>query len=117
MPPGYGHGSNSMKQARQSMDIFSGDWEIDVDFIGGRARHVVHLVQTGAMVSGRYRSQFGEYEIAGRADGEDIDLRVDIHFQGVGATYRLTGRASGDRIEGEADLGEYWKARWSGRRI
>ena len=45
-------------------------------------------------------------------------MSLDIQFQGVGATYRFTGRARGeDRIEGEVDLGEYWKARWSGRRV
>ena len=100
------------------MDIFSGDWEIDVDFIGGSARHGARLNQAGPVISGRYRTQYGEHEIGGRADGGDIGMSVDIHFQGVGATYRFTGTARGeDRIEGEVDLGEYWKARWSGRRV
>ncbi len=44
-------------------------------------------------------------------------MSVDIQYQGVGATYRFTGKASGDRIEGEVGLGEYWKGRWSGRRV
>ena len=100
------------------MGLFSGDWEIDVDFIGGSVRHGAHLKQIGSVVSGRYRSQYGEHEVGGRADGGDIDMSLDIQFQGVGATYRFTGRARGeDRIEGEVDLGEYWKARWSGRRV
>ena len=100
------------------MAIFSGDWEIDVDFIGGSARHGACLNQQGSTISGRYRSQYREHEIGGRAEGEEIDMSVDIQYQGVGATYRFTGRSRGeDRIEGEVDLGEYWKARWSGRRI
>ena len=99
------------------MGIFSGDWEIDVDFTGGSARHGASLNQQGPVISGRYRTQYGEHEVGGWADGEDIDMSVDIQHQGVGATYRFTGRARGeDRIEGVVDLGEYWKARWSGRR-
>ncbi len=99
------------------MAIFSGEWEIDVDFIGARARHGAHLSQAGSAISGRYRSQYGEYEVGGRVVGEDIDMSVDIQYQGVGATYRFTGKASGDRIQGEVDLGEYWKGRWSGSRV
>ena len=89
------------------MDIFSGDWEIDVDFISGSARHGACLNQDGPVISGRYRTQYGDHEIGGRADGEEIDMSVEIQFQGVGATYRFTGRARGeDRIEGVVDLGE-----------
>ena len=58
------------------------DWEIQVDFIGRSARHGASLNQQGPVISGRNRTQYGEREVGGRAEGEEIVMSVDIRSPG-----------------------------------
>jgi L-seryl-tRNA(Ser) seleniumtransferase len=96
----------------------SGDWRLDLRFLMGEASHSLHLEQDGDGVSGRYRSQYGEQDISGSlsADGS-VRLRTWVHYQACGAGYTFTGRIDGDRMEGEVDLGEYWRGNWSAERL
>ncbi|HJP30890.1 MAG TPA: hypothetical protein QGF95_10085 [Candidatus Latescibacteria bacterium] len=98
------------------MDL-SGEWQLELKFLLGEASYQLSLDQADGGVSGRYRSQYGEQDISGSvgADGA-VQLRTGVHYQACGAGYTFTGRIDGDRMTGEVDLGEYWKASWSATR-
>jgi hypothetical protein len=91
----------------------SGDWTLELDFLLGKASHALQLEQNGDVVTGRFRSQYGEQQMTGnvQADGR-IHLRSSVHYQACGAPYIFHGRATGDHMEGELSLGEFWTAAW-----
>jgi L-seryl-tRNA(Ser) seleniumtransferase len=49
-------------------------------------------------------------------DGDRLRLRSSLPTEGTQLTYRFDGRIQGPTIEGEVELGEYGKARWTARR-
>ncbi len=98
------------------MSDLSGSWEIDLQFVRGRARHTVVLEQDGADLSGQYRSQFGEQALRGKVQGDQVEMHVGISYQHVGAHYAFRGQVDGGRMAGQVDLGEYWSGTWAARR-
>ena len=98
------------------MGALDGDWLIDIEFPYGRARHAVHLEQNGRDLTGRYRSQYGEYEVGGQVDGDHVELGVSIHHQHVGTRYGFSGELVNGAIIGAVDLGEYWSGAWRATR-
>jgi len=99
------------------MSDLSGDWDFKLKFIMGETRHSAHLEQEGEELKGRYRSQFGEQAVQGRVKGEEVEMRVRINYQHVGATYQFQGKWAGDAMQGEVDLGEYWTAKWEAEKV
>ncbi len=98
------------------MSDLSGDWQVELKFISGQARHKMHLVQDGQGLSGRYDSTYGEHEVRGRVQDGVVEIQVEILYQGVGTTYSFQGRLEGDVVQGKVGLGEYWEAVWKARR-
>jgi hypothetical protein len=82
----------------------TGDWQVEVQFVYGRATHSVHVEQQGAELSGTYRSQYGQFRLTGRVSADRVTLR---------GPYELTGTVRGDRIDGTAQVGQEWPAAWS----
>lgn len=93
-----------------------GDWSVDLEFLRGQARHALQLTCANSEVSGRYRTQFGQRDVSGTLDGDQIQLRASVHYEHVGATYLFSGRVDGDRMEGTVALGEYGSARFTATR-
>jgi hypothetical protein len=99
------------------MDL-SGDWRLEVTFLRGTASHSLHLEQEGERVRGRYRTQYGEQDIAGHVDGDGtVHLRSSVHHEACGAPYLFTGTAQDACLAGDLALGEYWTARWRAERL
>lgn len=99
------------------MSDLSGSWEIRLKFLLGEARHSAHLEQEGEALKGRYRSQFGEQEVRGRIRGDEVEMRVGIHYQACGAGYGFRGKVEGEVMRGKVDLGEYWTGQWEAKRV
>ena len=99
------------------MSKLSGDWLVELNFVRGEARHAMRLEQEGEALKGCYRSLFGTHEVRGRRQGEVVEMQVGINYQGVGTTYLFQGTLQGDSMQGEVDLGEYWKATWKAQRV
>lgn len=98
------------------MSSLTGDWQIEIRFVRGTARHAVHLEQADETLQGRYRSQFADHELRGRVEGDRVDMDVGIHYQHCGVRYAFRGTVAGDVMQGEVGLGEYGSARWEARR-
>ena len=98
------------------MSTLAGSWTVHITFVRGHATHSMQVEQEGNQLRGRYRSQYGVRELQGTVDGEQVRLRVPMHYQAVGATYGFSGTVEGDVLRGEVDLGEYWQGTWEAER-
>lgn len=114
--------------AKPVADI-AGRWNVDLVFVKGSARHRFDLSRSDNDLSGRHRTLALESSISGTVDGDTITLSSLQRFEGTSLAYRFFGRVSGNRMEGEAELGqhgqsapgplnqrEYGRAKWTATR-
>jgi D-glucosaminate-6-phosphate ammonia-lyase len=101
--------------APPSADL-AGRWDVDVQYGRGTARHKLLLVTTGNRVEGSHIGRRLQGAVSGTVDGDRVRLRSSLPTEGTQLTYRFDGRIHGPTIEGEVELGEYGKARWTARR-
>jgi D-glucosaminate-6-phosphate ammonia-lyase len=94
----------------------AGRWEVDVQYSRGTARHSLLLVTDGGRVDGSHIGRRLQGAVRGEVDGDRVRLRSSLPHEGTRLSYQFDGRIQGQTIEGEVDLGEYGKARWTARR-
>jgi L-seryl-tRNA(Ser) seleniumtransferase len=94
----------------------AGTWEADVHYSRGTARHKLLLVTRGNRVDGSHIGRRLQGAVSGTVEGDRVRLRSSLPHEGTRLTYRFDGTVHGQTIEGEVDLGEYGKARWTARR-
>jgi D-glucosaminate-6-phosphate ammonia-lyase len=94
----------------------AGRWDVDVEYSRGKARHRFLLVTTGNGVEGSHIGRRLQGAVRGDVDGDRVRLRSSLPYEGTRLSYRFEGRVQGQTMEGEVDLGEYGKARWTARR-
>lgn len=94
----------------------SGEWEIDIEFVSGWTRHRASFDAAANNVAGTYRGRVGSGAIKGTLDGEQIQFRSAIAYEGTSLSYRFEGTVNHGRMSGEVSLGEYGKGRWTARR-
>jgi L-seryl-tRNA(Ser) seleniumtransferase len=102
--------------ATPSADI-AGRWEVNVEYSRGTARHKLLLVTNGNRVDGNHIGRRLQGVVSGVVDGDRVRLRSSLPCEGTQLTYRFDGRIKGHAIDGEIDLGEYGKARWTALRV
>jgi L-seryl-tRNA(Ser) seleniumtransferase len=56
--------------------------------------------------------------LAGTIDGDAVEIRSNLaeNAHGDSLSFTFSGKAAGDAISGELDMGEYLKGRWSAKR-
>ena len=94
----------------------AGTWEADVHYSRGTARHKLLLVTRGNRVDGSHIGRRLQGAVSGTVDGDRVRLRSSLPHEGTRLTYTFDGTVHGQTIEGEVDLGEYGKGRWTARR-
>jgi uncharacterized pyridoxal phosphate-dependent enzyme len=96
----------------------SGRWEVDIQYVAGTGRHTLFLEQREQQIQGTHRGDFITRDLAGRINGDAVSLRSSLteNVQGDSLSYTFTGKISGDTMAGDLDMGEYLKARWTGKR-
>jgi L-seryl-tRNA(Ser) seleniumtransferase len=94
----------------------AGRWEVDVQYSRGTARHRLLLVTRGNRVDGSHIGRRLQGAVSGTVEGDRVRLRSALPCEGTQLTYRFDGTVHGSTIEGEVNLGEYGKARWTARR-
>jgi L-seryl-tRNA(Ser) seleniumtransferase len=111
--------------AKPAIDL-SGRWTVDLAFVKGSAQHRFDLLQSGNRLSGRHRTLALENPVSGTVEGDAVTLASLQRFEGTNLAYRFFGRVNGNRMEGEAELGqhgqsapgplnqrEYGRAKWT----
>lgn len=94
----------------------SGEWRIRIEFSQGEGEHTATLEQQGGELGGVHRGWKTEGEVRGTVEGDRVRFRSSHPIEGTRIGYQFTGKALGDKMSGEVDLGEYGKARWTAAR-
>ena len=85
-----------------------GDWQVEVRFVVGRARHRFTLVCDGNRLHGRHQGTRAVGELSGQVDGAAVHLQSVLVTEGAGLTYRFAGTvdAAAGTMAGTLRLGE-----------
>lgn len=96
----------------------TGDWDVDITFAAGTGSHRLTIRQTGAQVQGEHHGEFVQRPLNGTVNGDAVTLRSNVPERTIGnaLSYTFTGKIENGRISGDLDMGEYLKAKWTGRK-
>jgi D-glucosaminate-6-phosphate ammonia-lyase len=94
-----------------------GHWQIHTRYVLGESTHALNLQQVGNDLSGTYRSQYAWSDVKGRVEGNQVELRVVIGYQGNNVTYVFTGVVEDALMRGTVSLGEYGSAPWNAQKV
>jgi pimeloyl-ACP methyl ester carboxylesterase len=95
----------------------SGDWEISLNTPIGPAQSRASLKHEGENLSGRIKTQFGEFPISGTLKGADVTLKYTISADGNELTVTLKGKLDGDTMKGSADFGSAGEGDWTAKKV
>jgi len=108
---------------------FSGQWDVEVLFLHGRANHKLVLTQDGGRVSGMHITDRFSAELSGEARGMEISFSSSHVHESGSISYQFSGNGNDDRISGTVRLGsatgvnrgpvalsQFGTARWSALR-
>ena len=98
-----------------SIDV-SGHWDVRIDYSVGSTRHKFFLAMQQSQLNGEHTGRIASGPIRGRVSGHEVDFTSSARYEGTSLRYRFSGRASGEHMSGEVDLGEYGTGSWQANR-
>lgn len=103
-------GATEPRPVEPPVDGIDGEWEVDVRFVSGCARHRFSLTGStgGNGFCGRHRGTRAAGELSGQIDGDAVVLDSVLATEGARLTYRFTGilDAGAGTMAGTLRLGE-----------
>jgi L-seryl-tRNA(Ser) seleniumtransferase len=95
----------------------SGSWDVRIEYAASASTHSLHLRQRGSEIDGMHQGDFVTREARGTIDGALVQIRSSYpESYGDSLNFTFNGTLAGDAIEGELDMGEYLKARFTAKR-
>lgn len=94
----------------------SGDWEISLNTPIGPAQSKASLKHEGENLSGRIKTQFGEFPISGTLKDADVTLKYTISADGNSLTVTLKGKLDGETMKGSADFESAGEGDWTAKK-
>jgi len=91
--------------AQNAPDV-SGEWEATYVTPLGPQELKIYLQQEGPRITGHTTSEFGEFQVRGSINGNDVKLSWTEVDGGKELLIAVTGKVDGDTITGTASLGE-----------
>ena len=102
----------------QDADItVAGTWKLSLSFISGSAAHTAVITREGKKLTGLYKGEIKEGTLSGVVEGNEVVFTGSIRHEATGVQFRYTGTVDGDSMKGTVDMGEYWTASFTGKRI
>jgi hypothetical protein len=92
----------------------NGTWAMTVDIQGQVGSPTFVLKQDGEKVTGTYKGQLGESQVAGTIKGNDLALSYKIEAQGMALEVKYTGVVDGKNVSGKVSLGEMGEGTFKG---
>jgi L-seryl-tRNA(Ser) seleniumtransferase len=108
-----------MRGDRSSSDegfTIAGNWDLNIDFSLGSAKHRLTLVQNGASLTGFHEGETVSGDVRGSVIGNQARFRSRHPIQGTAIGYDFAGTVDGGQMSGEVAMGEYGVANWSARK-
>ena len=97
--------------ADDKVDV-SGTWDVVIEINGAQGTPVFTLKQEGDKLTGKYKGQFGEADVAGKVKGKD----VEFSFEAQGAKVVYTGTVDKDSMKGKADYAGQATGEWTAKK-
>jgi hypothetical protein len=94
----------------------TGQWEVEIKYVAGSARHTFSLEQKGPELLGTHHGSFASRNLSGTLHGKDLLVRSSYTQQGVRLNFTFTGIVSADAMEGKVSVGEYGTGDWRAQR-
>lgn len=79
----------------------TGVWNVKLIINGETKEPVLTLKQDGDKLSGKYKSQYGEFDCTGTVKSNDFEIIADVG----GNKFVYKGKVDGDKMIGNADIG------------
>jgi len=84
----------------------TGEWEASFVTPLGPQELKIYLTQEGPRLSGHTTSEYGESQVRGTINGQDIQLSFSSTDGGKAIEIRVTAKVEGDAMKGTAKLGD-----------
>lgn len=104
------------KHPPATVDV-SGHWDLWIDYSVGSARHKLFLSMEQSQLSGEHTGRIASGAILGRVSERSVSFASALRYEGTSLQYHFSGRASGEEMFGEVDLGEYGSGQWKAKRL
>ncbi len=95
----------------------AGEWDAAMNTPGGVSNFKLVFKVDGEKLTGTVKRSSGDRPLEGKIDGNDIQFSYSIEYGGRSLTLSMTGKLSGDKINGVVFFGESGQsADWSATR-
>ena len=84
----------------------TGEWEASYATPLGPQELKIYLTQEGPRISGHTTSEYGESQVRGTINGQDIAFTFEATDGGKAVVIRVTAKVEGARMRGTAKIGE-----------
>jgi hypothetical protein len=91
--------------AAQTTDV-TGEWEAEYATPLGPQEVKIYLTQEGPRVSGHTTSEYGESQVRGTINGQDIAFTFSTTDGGREVQIRVAAKVDGERMRGTAKIGD-----------
>jgi hypothetical protein len=91
--------------AQAAPDV-TGEWDASYVTPLGPQELKIYLQQEGPRISGHTSSEFGEFQVRGSINGNDVKFSWAEVDGGKNISVSVTGKVDGDTITGTATIGE-----------
>jgi hypothetical protein len=94
----------------------AGEWEASYSTPLGPQEVKIYLSQEGPRISGHTTSEYGESQVRGTINGQDVAFTFSATDAGREVEIRVTAKADGDRMRGTAKIGDRAEGSFSAER-
>jgi hypothetical protein len=94
----------------------AGTWRVQFVVPSGSRAVNMNIVQNGTRLTGVVTDEYGEYEINGRVDGDQVTVVWAVPEDGKLIDITMKGKLTGDVINGTATIGDMGEGPLQARR-
>lgn len=96
----------------------AGEWDAAMTTPGGVSNFKLIFKVDGEKLTGTVKRTAGDVPLQGTVKGQDLDFAYTIEYGGHSLTLSMTGKWSGDTIDGMVFFGESGQSSdWSAKRV
>jgi L-seryl-tRNA(Ser) seleniumtransferase len=103
------------KSAEPPVNV-DGQWDVQLRFSLGEARHRLVFEQNGEELVGTHVGETIAGDLRGLVNGSEVWFRSRQRYEGTTLEFEFTGQLSSGRLAGTVSMGEYGTAEWTAER-
>lgn len=84
----------------------TGEWDASYNTPLGPQELKIYLTQEGPRITGHTTSEFGESQVRGAINGQDLTFTFSSTDGGKAVEIRVTAKVDGERMRGTAKIGD-----------